>query len=68
MYNKIKLLSVDERKETDGIGQSRGDIILGGIMPFNAVSDKVKATDLIVSDSGVRDGILYALCNNIEIL
>ena len=68
LYNKIKLLSVDERKETDGIGQSRGDIILGGIMPFNAVSDKVKATDLIVSDSGVRDGILYALCNNIEIL
>ena len=67
LYNKIKLLSVDERKEIEGIGQSRGDIILGGLMPFKAVSEKITATDLIVSDSGVRDGILYTLCNNIEI-
>lgn len=67
LYNELKGISVKDRMNIEGIEKSRGDIILGGLMPFVSVSEKISATDLIISDSGVRDGILYAISKGIEI-
>lgn len=57
LYGELKRLSVCEREKIEGI-QNRGDIIVGGLMPFVAVSKIVCATKLLVSASGIRDGIL----------
>lgn len=59
LYQKLKNISVVERSKLEGIGESRGDIILGGLMPFMAVSKIISATELVVSSSGVRDGLLF---------
>lgn len=68
LYDHIKSISVEERKGIKGIGSERGDIILGGLMPFISVAKRIKPNFLFVSDSGIRDGILYALCNGLSIL
>lgn len=62
LYADLKKLSVCEREKVEGM-QSRGDIILGGLMPFLAVSKIVSSNKLLVSASGVRDGILFEYMN-----
>jgi len=63
LYEKLKNITVEERTLIDGIGTSRGDIILGGLIPYISVAEKTNVSELIVSESGIRDGILYTLCN-----
>lgn len=63
LYEKLKNITVAERTLIEGIGTSRGDIILGGLMPYISVAEKTNVSELIVSESGIRDGILYSLCN-----
>ena len=63
LYEKLKNITVAERTFIEGIGASRGDIILGGLMPYISVAEKTSVSELIVSESGIRDGILYSLCN-----
>lgn len=59
LYSHVKQISVSERVKIKGIGESRGDIILGGLMPFMSVAKIISPHELIVSGGGIRDGILY---------
>lgn len=63
LFEKLRLMTVEERCSVDGIGESRGDIIIGGLIPFLAISRKICATNLIISDSGIRDGVIYSIKN-----
>lgn len=63
LYGEIKNMSVEKRIEC--IGKSKGDIILGGAMPFMSVIKLIHPECLYVSDKGVRDGIIYAVSNNV---
>ncbi len=63
LFDKLRLMTVEERCSLEGIGEARGDIIIGGLIPFLATARKVCATKLIISDSGIRDGIISCLKN-----
>lgn len=63
LFDRLRLMTVDERCLVEGIGDARGDIIIGGLIPFLATARKVNATKLIISDSGIRDGVINSLKN-----
>ena len=64
LYEKLKTIDKVKRSEIEGL-KERGDIILAGLIPYIATSKKITSKELILSDSGVRDGILYAILNDI---
>jgi len=61
-YENIKKMSLPERIKV--FGESKGDIILGGLIPFISLVDIVKPKHMLVSDKGVKDGIIYAILKN----
>lgn len=63
LFDKLRLMTVEERCRVEGIGETRGDIIIGGLIPYLATARKVNATKLIISDSGIRDGVINSLKN-----
>lgn len=63
LYNEIKKMPIEKRIEV--IGESKGDIILGGAMPFMSVLKIIEPSYLCVSDKGVRDGIVYSIIEKI---
>lgn len=63
-YDKLGKMSNEERKALPEVGEERGDILLGGLVPFVCLMKITKSPTLIVSDAGVRDGILYEIVNS----
>ncbi len=59
IYNAIVNTSMEERKHIKGVGKERADIIVGGMLTIVSIINKITASSLIISDSGVRDGILF---------
>ena len=59
LYNKTKAMSLHERIKL--FGESKGDIILGGAMPFISVVNITNTNNLYISDKGVKDGIVYSV-------
>jgi len=51
-------LSLPERRNVPGLDADRADIILGGAAILMSLLTEVKAQSLLVSDRGLRDGIL----------
>ena len=63
LYNRIKAMSLHERIKL--FGESKGDIILGGAMPFISVVNITNTNNLYISDKGVKDGIVYSVLMDI---
>ncbi len=59
LVEKIAMATCEERCGMTGIGQERGDIIFGGLLPFMELKKLINAPSLIVADVGVREGILF---------
>lgn len=57
----VQLMSTDERLMHPCIGQSRDDLILGGLAIFEGIYTAFPGLSVTVTDRGVRDGIVYAL-------
>ncbi len=57
----VQLMSPDERLLHPCIGQSRDDLILGGLAIFEGIYTTFPGLCVTVTDRGVRDGIVYAL-------
>ena len=58
--DRLGRLSVAERAALPSVEQGRGDLIIPGIAIVQATLDCVRVDVLIVSDSGLREGILAA--------
>ncbi|NEW07758.1 Ppx/GppA family phosphatase [Paenibacillus sp. SYP-B3998] len=54
-------LSIDKRKRVDGLSKERADIIVPGLIILNTLCEAVKASQLIISGSGLRDGLFYEI-------
>ena len=54
-------LNFSERKERLGVEADRSDIILGGLTPIAQLIQQLDIPELIFSESGVREGILYSM-------
>lgn len=59
-YDQLKALSLDKIRNIPQILPMRADIILAGIMILRAVLMKNKKTEIIVSDRGLRYGLLFS--------
>ncbi len=57
-FDTIKKASPDERRTFSGIGTERCDIILAGLLPLMELKTLINSPELIVSDVGVREGLL----------
>ena len=57
----VQLMNQDQRLIHPCIGQSRDDLILGGLAIFEGIYKAFPGLSVTVTDRGVRDGIVYAL-------
>ncbi|NBG89246.1 Ppx/GppA phosphatase family protein [Isachenkonia alkalipeptolytica] len=48
-----------KRLDTPGVDQDRGDIILGGLLPFQGLIEKLEPTEILLSGSGLREGLFF---------
>ena len=54
-------LNFGQRRERLGVEADRADIILGGLTPIAQLIQQLDIPELIFSESGVREGILYSM-------
>lgn len=54
-------LDFSQRRERLGVEADRADIILGGLTPIAQLIQQLDIPELIFSESGVREGILYSM-------
>ena len=59
IFELIVNSSPQERRNMPGIGEERADIIVGGLLPLMHLKKELNSPELIVSDVGVREGILF---------
>ncbi len=51
--------SLEERKKIIGLQPKRADVILAGALIIKVIMEKFKRTSFIVSDKGLRHGLIY---------
>ncbi len=61
LCNKLAKSSLETRKKMDGVGKARADIIIGGSLPLAVLMRKLSSKSLIISTSGLREGVLYEM-------
>jgi exopolyphosphatase/guanosine-5'-triphosphate,3'-diphosphate pyrophosphatase len=59
IYNNLKSLDLSERKHVKGISIKRSDILVGGLSILNYIFRKTSSEKLVISGSGLREGILF---------
>lgn len=64
LFMSIATATPHERQMMAGIGKERCDIILGGLIPFMRLKERINSPRLIVADVGVREGILFEFLEN----
>lgn len=66
IIDRIGKTSVEKRSEMRGVTTDRTDIIYGGVLPLEYLMNKLDSPALIVTDAGLRDGILKQIKENGE--
>lgn len=59
LFERLIKSSVDERREMNGIGKDRADIIISGMLPLKILMEKSGSQKLIVSGNGLREGVFF---------
>jgi len=59
IYSTFKGLSEEERKKVKGLSKDRADIFSGALAEILVLLDMTGISDLIISGSGLRDGLFY---------
>lgn len=59
IFRWISQLSLEARKKIDGLSKDRVDILHTGIFVFHTLMEWVNSSELITSNKGLRDGILF---------
>ncbi len=55
----LEAKTVEQRKEVKGLDSDRADIIIGGMAPLLYILDKYDNPYVVVSNTGLRDGIFF---------
>ncbi len=55
----IELLPVKKRPEIPGFDKKRADTIVGGLAPLRKVLDITSCQNVVISESGLREGVFY---------
>ncbi len=59
LIDELVKKSYRERMNTPGMDPDRGDIIAGGLLPFQALLEHLQPPTFILSTSGLREGLFY---------
>ena len=59
IIDELMKKNYEERLNTAGIEEHRGDIILGGLLPFQSLLEYLQPPTFILSTSGLREGLFY---------
>ena len=59
IYQNILKKDLEERKKIPGLAKDRGDIIVGGLLPLVELLLFTEGQQVIFSQSGLREGILF---------
>ncbi|BCJ85576.1 Ppx/GppA family phosphatase [Effusibacillus dendaii] len=59
MYQEIKSSPLKDRKKIKGLSRQRADILVAGFAAIQALADQISAQTIIVSRSGLREGIAF---------
>lgn len=55
----IRSLSLEERRQVPGMSKDRADVVLSGIAAFESLLEYTGSDVLLVSNKGLREGVLY---------
>ncbi|MGG1662320.1 hypothetical protein [Brevibacillus sp. NRS-1366] len=59
ILESIRTLSLEDRRQVPGMSKDRADVVLSGIAAFEALLVYCGSDELIISNKGLRDGVLY---------
>lgn len=59
IFAEVLVADLDERKKILGLGKDRADIIVGGMLPLITALQYVDANQVIFSQAGLREGIIF---------
>ena len=59
LFRQITGVSLTQRRRMPGLSSERGDIIVAGISVVKCLFDKIRASHLIISGCGVREGLFF---------
>lgn len=66
LYQTFQTATLETRKQLLGEFQDRADIVVGGLAPLMYVIELLAPAKIIVSQKGLRDGILYEMARNVR--
>lgn len=59
IYNRVKSLSLVERKKIPGLSEDRADIFVGSMALVNTLFEMLNLSSLRISGKGVREGLAF---------
>lgn len=59
LISKLIAMNKDERMKIPGLAKNRADVIVGGLIPISLVLRNLQVSEVIFSNCGLRDGILF---------
>ncbi|HEY4399411.1 MAG TPA: Ppx/GppA family phosphatase [Lactobacillaceae bacterium] len=60
LYTELLGKNKDDRIAVRGLAKERGDIIIGGLLPLMTLLEKIDSAQVIFSQSGIREGVLFS--------
>ncbi len=64
IFRQIEETAVDKRELINGITSDRTDIIYGGLLPLAILMERLNSPCLVVTDAGLKEGILKKIMGN----
>ena len=65
LFKEITTATYEQKAAMPGIGEERADIISGGVIVAKCLAEIITPHEIIVSDVGVRDGILAEIIETV---
>lgn len=65
LIRSLSTLTLAERRRIKGLEQGREDIVLAGALVLEGIMDRMGASSLVVSDWGLREGIIFDMAESI---
>lgn len=59
LVSKLIAMNKDERMKIPGLAKNRADVIIGGLIPISLVLRNLQISEVIFSNYGLRDGVLF---------
>lgn len=59
LVSKLIAMNKNERMKIPGLAKNRADVIIGGLIPISLVLRNLQISEVIFSNCGLRDGVLF---------